>query len=929
MTQTIRPLLALLALVCCLSAHADQQAYPQLKDVDGDPLPPGAIARLGSKRWRVSAEPKCITLSPDGNALLVSTSLMGTELLDARTGKRSLAVEGTHFGRGIMAPRAALSPDSRILAAVAEPATDKLVIRIYDVARRAMARDIAFKQRDGYEPELPADIKKVQAWSSQRNEYVSAFAFSPNGKVLAAAIRFTFKCFVNYETHHRFELDENSVHLWEAETGKRLFCIDAKSKEMLGLSFSPDGKGLTGVDASGVVRRWDTATGREVSRWQSWQAANCSSFSRDGKWLAIGYRGGVLICDTLTGRMRIRPGLAVAQPFRQVASVCFSPDGKLVGAAYGSSVDVWDVSSGLPVYSTSLSAGTIVSVAFTPDSSGFFTAHEDELVIRRWQLSSVGPSADINGHVNLVQHLGYTADGKHWVTATTDGIYRRWAMQNGAPVARGKDDEDRLEGEWLRSYGQAELLFCESWQSKAFRILHGWKKPRHRADNSHSTEKLLALTTMSVGGTRILDQGEIKKCPVLLVRDEISGRILRRFDFKPGESVSGALSPDGRLLVAAVLGKVRFINVDNDQERVYSFPTLRSYPELLISSVQFSPDGSRVLVIGNDDAVRILAVKEGTLIRKFDLLREDPLLSSDVDKRKPISGFAFSPDGKCLLMHVNDDLISVREIATGQEVRRIEREALSLSPDNRLVLEWMPWRSLLRLTEFYSGEVVCECISDAQLTNKWVFSPSGDQLATTLADTTVLIWDTSRKTKRNVPEGLSEATLKLLWQVLRACEASKAYPAIGRLIAEPDRSIPFLQQQIRPIAKVETATLKQWIIDLDAESFRAREAASERLAELGRVAEPAMRAALACEPRSAELRRRLKTLIHALEEKPGFLSAEELSHSRAIQVLEQIHSPEAIRLLQMLANGAEGAPRTCEATEALQRLRRIAARDSH
>src|SRR5947208_2758487 len=46
---------------------------PARTDRYGDPLPPGAIARLGSIRWRVDGEQTSVRYAPDGKTLLVVT----------------------------------------------------------------------------------------------------------------------------------------------------------------------------------------------------------------------------------------------------------------------------------------------------------------------------------------------------------------------------------------------------------------------------------------------------------------------------------------------------------------------------------------------------------------------------------------------------------------------------------------------------------------------------------------------------------------------------------------------------------------------------------------------------------------------------------------------------------------------------------------
>jgi hypothetical protein len=76
---------------------------------------------------------------------------------------------------------------------------------------------------------------------------------------------------------------------------------------------------------------------------------------------------------------------------------------------------------------------------------------------------------------------------------------------------------------------------------------------------------------------------------------------------------------------------------------------------------------------------------------------------------------------------------------------------------------------------------------------------------------------------------------------------------------------------------------------------------------------------LAANP-SLEVRRRLESILINIDR--ALPAAEVLRRLRAIQMLEQIGSPEARRVLIMMAGGAPAAWETQEAQASLQRLAR-------
>src|SRR5207237_1709077 len=95
---------------------APAQIQPRL-DRHGDPLPPGAVARLGTLRFRTAGEAVALAFAPDGQTIAVS-SYAGVFLFDAASGKRT---RRQPLPRSPAGPedRLTFSPDSKRLAAQA------------------------------------------------------------------------------------------------------------------------------------------------------------------------------------------------------------------------------------------------------------------------------------------------------------------------------------------------------------------------------------------------------------------------------------------------------------------------------------------------------------------------------------------------------------------------------------------------------------------------------------------------------------------------------------------------------------------------------------------------------------------------------------------------------------------------------------------
>jgi WD40 repeat protein len=130
------------------------RAAPPRTDSAGDPLPPGAVARLGTLRLRHTHQVYAVAFSPTSNLLASAGVDHVVRLWDPTTGKQKRRLVGH---RGII-EALAFSPDGKVLV--------------------TLARDLFLRSWD------PATGKEVTPprHSPFRNNFL---AFSPDGKLLA------------------------------------------------------------------------------------------------------------------------------------------------------------------------------------------------------------------------------------------------------------------------------------------------------------------------------------------------------------------------------------------------------------------------------------------------------------------------------------------------------------------------------------------------------------------------------------------------------------------------------------------------------------------------------------------------------------------------------------------------------------------------
>lgn len=332
-----------------------------------------------------------------------------------------------------------------------------------------------------------------------------------------------------------------------------------------------------------------------------------------------------------------------------------------------------------------------------------------------------------------------------------------------------------------------------------------------------------------------------------------------------------AVSADGRL-VATGMDLIQLWEADSGRERAKLAP-LRGR----LSALAFTPDGRRLLYSAheakNESPIHIWDVASGTDMGR--LVARDHIALS----------LAVSPDGHVVASGGSDGTVRLWDLAAGKELRKLTG---------------------------HQGPVLC-----------LAFSPDGRRLISGSRDTTALIWDVADVLPAEPAARLEAAELNDLWVTLASPDGAAALMAVRRLARAPEQSLEHARSRIGKPAEADPDRVARLIADLDANDFAKREAATEELARLGRLAETALKRALDDKP-SAELTARAKPLLKKAEEQR--VSPDELQALRAAEVLEVIGTPEAAKVIASLAKDSRNARVAEEAKAAQARLEKKSAR---
>jgi RNA polymerase sigma factor (sigma-70 family) len=461
---------------------------PPKTDRYGDPLPPGASMRLGTARFRNDRFINHIAYSPNGQTLVTDDTRRLLQLWDPKTGNKlrridsglertryfafspdggTIAVVGSQneerqrsdhhlnvidfaAGRRIRGTewidesglyRVFCAPDEKTIATVNTDGG----FRVWDaatlellhherVARNSHFGPIAFSPdpaghllaftRDKtihlWDPSRFRDVREIRVIGNERVG-VRHPVFSPDGAILAANVSGV----INDQNYGAF-------WLWKVSDGTLLHrCTSAKSDQMNGMTFSPDGKTLFGIGSSDQLISFDVATGKELNLLPDARAAVLPLvFSPGGSILTTIAGEQVLhFWDLATGKDRLATPDALSDNARTLQ---FADGRKTListGRSYSDPNEIrfWNLETGLPMKVFTPQVDSLTIIPGGPPRA-LCVVGGDLIEVRHLQTDKPLAAWGINTPEDELQcqDLAVSRDGSSAIATFRNGSLKRW-----------------------------------------------------------------------------------------------------------------------------------------------------------------------------------------------------------------------------------------------------------------------------------------------------------------------------------------------------------------------------------------------------------------------------------------------------------------------------------------------------------------------
>ncbi len=285
--------------------------------------------------------------------------------------------------------------------------------------------------------------------------YISAITWSPDGKYIASAS------------------GDHTVQIWDANTGTTLRTYRGHNSEVLAVAWSPNGQYIASGSLDSTVQVWQATTGILLYTYKGHSDAVFSlTWSPDStRIVSAGNDGTMQVWDASSGKSSFSYStFSIRGTPAAWNSVVWSPDGKSIAIGGLGDVIVLDAATGKHINYYGFHGGIVHAVCWSPDSS-YIAVGSADFTVLVWNIADKQNVYTYTGHTTDIFTVAWSPDGKRIASGSADGLVETWDALTGKHAYTYRGHSDFYPGHFIS--GSASAVNSVEWSPSGKRIASG------------------------------------------------------------------------------------------------------------------------------------------------------------------------------------------------------------------------------------------------------------------------------------------------------------------------------------------------------------------------------------------------------------------------------------------------------------------------